>query len=98
MTNVALALSTLADPTRRSLVEMLRSGPLTVGDLVERTPVTQSAVSQHLKVLKAARLVEERREGARRYYSLNPAALGEVRAYVEALWNDALIAFSNEGT
>jgi len=76
---------------------MLRDGPLTVGEMVERTTVTQSAVSQHLHVLKAARLVEERRAGARRYYSLNPAALGELRAYVDTLWNDALNAFSDEG-
>jgi DNA-binding transcriptional ArsR family regulator len=97
MANNALLLSTLADPTRRSLVELLRNGPLTVGELVARTPVTQSAVSQHLQVLKAAHLVEERRDGARRYYSLDPAALGELRAYVEALWTDALNAFSKEG-
>ena len=96
MTNAALLLSTLADPTRRSLVELLRKGPLTVGELVARTPVTQSAVSQHLQVLKAAHLVEERRDGARRYYSLDPAALGALRIYVEALWNDALSAFSKE--
>jgi DNA-binding transcriptional ArsR family regulator len=77
MANAPALLSTLADPTRRSLV-------------------TQSAVSQHLQVLKAAHLVEERRDGARRYYSLDPAALGELRAYVDALWNDALNAFSKE--
>jgi len=96
MTNALALLSTLADPTRRSLVDMLRDGPLTVGELVERTPVTQSAVSQHLQILKAARLVEERRAGARRYYSLNPTALGELRAYVDTLWSDALNAFSDE--
>ena len=96
MTNTPMLLATLADPTRRSLVELLRNGPLTVGELVARTPVTQSAVSQHLQVLKTAHLVEERREGARRYYSLDPKALGELRAYVEALWNDALQAFTKE--
>ena len=91
-----MLLATLADPTRRSLVELLRNGPLTVGELVACTPVTQSAVSQHLQVLKTAHLVEERREGARRYYSLDPKALGELRTYVEALWNDALQAFTKE--
>ncbi len=95
MANASVLLATLADPTRRSLVELLRDGALTVGELVERTPVSQSAVSQHLKVLKAARLVDERRDGARRYYSLNPAALGELRAYVDTLWSDALNAFSD---
>jgi DNA-binding transcriptional ArsR family regulator len=52
--------------------------------------VTRSAVSQHLQVLKAAALVLERREGARRFYSLDPAALGKLRAYVDGLWSDAL--------
>ena len=97
MTNAPTLLSTLADPTRRSLVELLRNGPMTVGELVACTPVTQSAVSQHLQVLKAVHLVEERRDGARRYYSLDPATLGELRTYVEGLWNDALDAFSKEG-
>jgi DNA-binding transcriptional ArsR family regulator len=96
MTNNSLRLSSLGDPTRRSLIEMLRHGPLTVGELAARSPVSQSAVSQHLHVLKAARLVEERRDGTRRYYSLDPAALGELRAYVDALWTDALTAFSKE--
>jgi DNA-binding transcriptional ArsR family regulator len=64
--------------------------------LAARTTVTQSAVSQHLQVLKAAQLVDERRAGARRYYSLNPTALGELRAYVDTLWTDALAAFSHE--
>ena len=96
MTNTSALLATLADPTRRSLVEHLRRGPLTVSELAARTPVTQSAVSQHLQVLKAAHLVEERRDGARRYYSLDPSALGELRAYVEALWTDALTAFTSD--
>lgn len=98
MTNGYGLLSALADPTRRSLVEMLRNGPLTVGELAARSTVSQSAVSQHLQVLKAAQLVEERRDGARRHYSLDAAKLGELRSYVDALWNDALNAFSNKGT
>jgi DNA-binding transcriptional ArsR family regulator len=98
MTKPSALLATLADPTRRSLVELLRHGPLTVSELAARTPVTQSAVSQHLQVLKAAHLVEERRDGTRRYYSLDPTALGELRTYVDTLWNDALNAFSKGGT
>lgn len=94
MTNANHALAILVDPTRRALVERLRHGPLTVGELAETTPVTRSAVSQHLQALKAADLVLERRAGTRRYYSLNPATLGEVRAYVDGLWSDALAAFA----
>jgi len=67
---------------------------MTVGQLSETTPVTQSAVSQHLKLLKAAALVLERREGTRRFYSLDPAALGELRTYVDGLWSDALANFN----
>jgi DNA-binding transcriptional ArsR family regulator len=94
MTNANHVLATLADPTRRALVERLRDGPLTVGELTKATTVTRSAVSQHLGVLRAAALVLERREGTRRYYSLDPAALGELRRYVDGLWTDALASFA----
>lgn len=94
MANAEYALSILADPTRRALVEELRRGPMTVGQLSATTPVTRSAVSQHLQLLKAAALVLERREGARRFYSLDPAAFGELRAYVDGLWSDALASFN----
>jgi DNA-binding transcriptional ArsR family regulator len=63
---------------------------MTVGQLSKITPVTRSAVSQHLQLLKAAALVQERREGTRRIYSLDPTTLGELRAYVDNLWCDAL--------
>jgi len=94
MANARALFTTLADPTRRALVEQLRSGPLTAGQLAQSMPVTRSAVSQHLQVLKAAALVQERRDGARRYYSLDPTALGELRAYVDGLWTDALTHFT----
>jgi len=67
---------------------------MTVGQLSATTPVTRSAVSQHLQILKAAALVLERREGTRRFYSLDPTALGELRAYVDGLWSDALANFN----
>jgi DNA-binding transcriptional ArsR family regulator len=94
MANAEHALSSLGDPTRRALLQALRQGPMTVGQLSAITPVTRSAVSQHLQHLKAAALVVERREGTRRFYSLDPAALGELRAYVDGLWSDALTNFS----
>ena len=96
MANAEQVLSILADPTRRALVQELRRCPMTVGQLSATAPVTRSAVSQHLQVLKAAELVVERREGTRRYYSLAPTALGELRAYVDSLWNDALANFNQE--
>jgi DNA-binding transcriptional ArsR family regulator len=94
MANTQILLHILADPTRRTLIEALRTGPLTVGALAQRTPVTRSAVSQHLRVLKDAELVTERQDGTRRYYSLQAERLGELRAYVDSLWTDALDQFS----
>ena len=93
MANASALLATLADPTRRALVEKLRAGPKTVGQLAEDTPVSRSAVSQHLQILKAAEVVGERRQGTRHFYSLRPEALGELRTYVDHLWTDALDAF-----
>jgi DNA-binding transcriptional ArsR family regulator len=95
MTNVQAALALLADPTRRTLVDALRAGPLTVGELAERVTVTRSAVSQHLQVLKSAGLVDDEAEGTRRLYRLQPGTLGELRAYVDALWGDALGGFAS---
>lgn len=96
MTNALSVLDALSDPTRRVLVDALRDGPLTVGALTARVTVSQSAVSQHLQVLKAAEVVAEQRQGTRRYYSLHAERLGELRAYVDALWNDALTQFSKQ--
>ena len=74
------ALAALADPTRRRVFERLRSGPLAVGDIARRMPVSRPAVSQHLKVLKEAGLVADRPEGARRVYYIDPKGLGGLRA------------------
>ena len=90
MTN---ALAALGDPTRRAIFERLGEGPSSVGALAGELPVSRPAVSQHLKVLKAAGLVVDRQAGTRRIYSLNPAGLGELRAYVERFWIHALGAF-----
>ena len=92
--NAKTVLAIIAEPTRLVLVDALRNGPLTVGELARRVPVTRSAVSQHLKVLKAAGVVDDRAEGTRRLYRLQAGALGEVRAYVDALWDDALGSFA----
>ena len=62
----------------------------TAGDIATRFDVTRQAISQHLRILLAAGLIVERREGARRWYHARPEGLEEVRAYVEAMWPDAL--------
>jgi DNA-binding transcriptional ArsR family regulator len=80
----------LGDPTRRAVFELLAEQPLAVGELAGRLPVSRPAVSQHLRVLRDAGLVTDRPEGTRRVYSVNPAALEELRIYVEAFWRKAL--------
>ncbi len=90
------ALAVLADPTRRRVFERLRAGPRPVKALAAGLPVSRPAVSQHLKALKEAGLVEERSEGARRIYSLRPEGLMELRDWLDGVWNDALEAFKDE--
>src|SRR5258707_14067408 len=84
------ALAALADPTRRSVFERLRSGPLAVGRIAAAMPVSRPAVSQHLRVLKDAGLVRERRQGARRIYEVDPAGLGSLRRWRRQVLGEAL--------
>jgi DNA-binding transcriptional ArsR family regulator len=87
------ALDALGDPTRRSVFEFLRDGPQPVGALAARLPVSRPAVSQHLRVLKEAGLVVDRRDGTRRLYAIDPDGLGALRAYLEHFWSTALAGF-----
>lgn len=89
----ARVLDALGDPTRRAVLEMLRGGAQPVGRIAERLPVSRPAVSQHLRVLKEAGLVRDRKDGTRRLYSVDPAGLAELRAYLERYWDTALAAF-----
>jgi DNA-binding transcriptional ArsR family regulator len=88
-------LSALSDPTRQSVVHLLRSRPSTVGELANRLPVSRPAVSQHLQVLKSAGLVEEERRGTRHYFRLSAKSLAELRAHIDSMWRDALSAFAD---
>jgi DNA-binding transcriptional ArsR family regulator len=83
----------LGDRTRRAVFEQLRSGPRSVGEIAAGLPVSRPAVSQHLRVLKDAGLVSERREGTRRIYELAPDGLVELRAYFDQFWSRALDAY-----
>lgn len=87
------ALAALADGTRRSIFERLRSAPAAVGELAEGLPVSRPAVSQHLKVLEGAGLVSHSVAGTRHIYRVELGALGELRAYFDRLWSDALARF-----
>ncbi|MEA2883421.1 MAG: hypothetical protein QOH32_2677 [Bradyrhizobium sp.] len=90
------ALAVLADPTRRKVLERLRAGPRPVNVLAAGLPVSRPAVSQHLKSLKQAGLVDERSEGARRIYSLRREGLVELRDWLDTFWDGALAAFREE--
>src|SRR4029453_9159564 len=83
------AMDALGDRTRRAIFELLRSGPLAVGEIADELPVSRPAVSQHLRVLKEAGLVTERRNGTRRIYRLDPDGLGELRDYFDDFWSEA---------
>jgi len=96
MTYQTAALATLADPTRRLLMERLRAGPRPVGELARGLPMSRPAVSQHLKVLKEARLVTDRAEGTRRVYQIDPQGLGEIRRWLDQFWDASLAAFRDE--
>jgi len=95
MTN-ARAFAALADPTRRAVFERLAQGPRAVSELAQGLPVSRPAVSQHLKVLKEAGLVSDRADGARRVYQIDPAGLGQIRAWLDRFWDVALEAFTAE--
>lgn len=97
MTNVPAALdalSALGDPTRRRIVERLSAGPSAVGELALGLPVSRPAVSQHLKVLRAAGLVTEVQVGTRRIYRIDPRGIAAIRGWLDAHWATALDAFA----
>ena len=77
-------LAALGDATRRLIFEKIAASPSTVGELARGMPVSRSAVSQHLRVLKLARLVIDQPEGARRVYRLDPRGISALRAWLEA--------------
>jgi DNA-binding transcriptional ArsR family regulator len=83
----------LGDPTRRAIFERLAGGPWAVGQLASELPVSRPAVSQHLRVLKEAGLVTDRRDGNRRLYQVDPDGVGAMRDYLDSFWGDALAAF-----
>jgi DNA-binding transcriptional ArsR family regulator len=85
--------SALADPTRRAILERLARGPRAVGELASEFPVSRPAVSQHLRVLKDAGLVSDRRDGNRRLYAVEPGGVEAMRAYFDTFWGEALAAF-----
>ena len=85
----------LGDPTRRTVLEQIQRGERAVGQIADRLPVSRPAVSQHLRVLKEAGLVRDRRDGARRLYSVDRRGLAQLRLFLERYWDSALEAFAD---
>ena len=83
----------LGDPTRFAILESLARRPLAVSELAETLPVSRPAVSQHLRVLKDAGLVSDRKAGTKRIYEANPAGIAALREHFDKLWEQALAAF-----
>ncbi|MBV8972897.1 MAG: winged helix-turn-helix transcriptional regulator [Sphingomonadaceae bacterium] len=98
MTYAAQALDSFAalgDPTRRAIFEEVAARPASVGALAARLPVSRPAVSQHLKVLKAAGLVRDEPEGTRRIYRLDLRGIAAMRDWLDRHWDGALDAFAD---
>jgi DNA-binding transcriptional ArsR family regulator len=83
----------LGDPTRRAILERLLQGPMPVGMLARDFPISRPAISQHLRILKRARLVVDRPVGNRRLYAVDPAGVDALRVYFDRFWTQALAAF-----
>ncbi len=83
----------LGDPSRRAIFELLARAPRSVGELAAELPISQPAVSQHLRVLREGGLVVCHREGTRRVYRLNPEGVTALRAWLDGVWSDALAGF-----
>ena len=87
------AFDALGDPTRRAVLKRLRDGARSVGEIAEGMDVSRPAVSQHLKILKAARLVTVHAVGTRRVYAVDASGIVSLRKWLEGFWDEALTAF-----
>ena len=93
MTYAERAFDALGDPTRRAVLRRLRGGARSVGEIAEGMEVSRPAVSQHLKVLKAARLVRVHAVGTRRVYAVDASGIVSLRKWLEGFWDETLTAF-----
>jgi DNA-binding transcriptional ArsR family regulator len=93
MINAERALDALGDPTRRLVFKRLRHATRSVREIADGMNVSRPAVSQHLKVLKAAGLVVVRAEGTRRLYTVDTRGIAELRSWLDGFWNETLVAF-----
>jgi DNA-binding transcriptional ArsR family regulator len=93
MTVDSAQLTALGDPTRRTIFELIAERPCSVAEITRQVPVSQSAVSQHLKVLRESRLVRAEPKGASNVYHIDPHGLGQMRAWLDRFWTKTLAAY-----
>lgn len=93
MTVYSTQLNALGDPTRRTIFELIAERPRSVAEITRQVPVSQSAVSQHLKVLRDSRLVRAEPKGASNVYHVDPHGLGQMRAWLDQFWSKTLAAY-----
>lgn len=93
MAHDSAQLAALGDNTRRAIFEMIAERPRSVAEITRNVPVSQSAVSQHLRVLREARLVRAEPRGASNVYHIDPDGLGRMRAWLDRFWATALEEF-----
>ena len=98
MNTYGLSFQALGDGTRRRVLELIGERARSVGELTKALPISQPAVSQHLAILRGARLVRVTKTGTRRVYALDPAGLIAVRSYIDRFWDEALAAFAAEAS
>jgi DNA-binding transcriptional ArsR family regulator len=84
------ALKAIAEPRRRAILRLVRDRELPAGEIADQFEVTRPAISQHLRVLKDAGLIVERREGTKRLYRAVPEAVEEIRTFLEQFWDEGL--------
>lgn len=89
-------LDAIGDPTRRAILNRLLAGPTSVGEIARNFPISRPAISQHLRVLKDARLVKDHVSGTRRVYQLDHRGFESLRAYFDRFWTAALDAFKQK--
>jgi DNA-binding transcriptional ArsR family regulator len=93
MTVDSAQLAALGDSTRRTIFELIAERPRSVAEITRLVPVSQSAVSQHLKVLRDSRLVRSEPKGASNVYHIDPHGLGQMRAWLDRFWSKTLAAY-----
>jgi DNA-binding transcriptional ArsR family regulator len=90
------ALKAIAEPRRRAILRLVWDAERSAGEIADHFDVTRSAISQHLRVLREADLVTERRQGTHRFYRANPNGLEELRAFLEGFWEASLADLKRE--